>query len=149
MQGNHDDSLLLMVGGQIDNLTLNPSFGHNLCFKYPNGSCKPISNINVPKAFQWYKEIFNLMSFDPWNCLLKVWEYIGIPTPKVGAHLGVWGFIPSHSSTFSGAWNVTPGLHSWFVSFANPYLGCEPKVKVAIEKTSSGTIIVGYGLSRS
>jgi len=31
----------------------------------------------------------------------------------VGAHLGVWGFIPSHFFALSGAWNVTPKLHTW------------------------------------
>ncbi len=45
MQGNRVDSQLLMVGSQIANLTLNLSFGHNLCFKCPNGWCKPILNI--------------------------------------------------------------------------------------------------------
>jgi hypothetical protein len=30
----------------------------------------------------------------------------------VGAHLGVWRFIPSHSPTFPGAWIVTLGRHS-------------------------------------
>jgi hypothetical protein len=64
-----------------------------------------------------------------YNCSLKIWESIGIPIPKVGAHLGVWGFIPSHSPTLPRAWNVTPGLHSWLalsqalVLVANPRLG--------------------------
>jgi hypothetical protein len=53
------------------------------------------------------------MSFDLCNRLLKIWESIRNPTPKVGAHLGVWEFIPSHFLKLSGAWNVTPGLHSW------------------------------------
>jgi hypothetical protein len=35
------------------------------------------------------------MSFDPCNRPLKIWKSIGTITPKVGAHLGVWGFIPS------------------------------------------------------
>ncbi len=70
------------------------------------------------------------MSFDPCNCLLKVQKTIGTPTPKVGTHLGVWGFIPSHSPAFSKAWNVTPGLHSWFANLANLYLSREPKVRV-------------------
>ncbi len=43
------------------------------------------------------------MNFDPYNRLLKIWESIGTPTPKVGVHLGVWGFIPSHSPTLLGA----------------------------------------------
>jgi hypothetical protein len=41
-QGSRVDSRLLMVRSQIANLTLSLSFGHNLCFKCPNGSCKPI-----------------------------------------------------------------------------------------------------------
>jgi hypothetical protein len=43
------------------------------------------------------------MSSDPWNHLLKIWESIKTPTPKVGVHLGVWGFIPSHSPTLMRA----------------------------------------------
>jgi hypothetical protein len=102
-----------MVGNQIGNLTPGSSFGHNLCFKYPNGSCKPILDIYVPRALQWYKEIFNPMGFDAFNFSLKIWESIRTPTPKVGGHLGVWRFIPSHSPTLPGAWNVTPRLHFW------------------------------------
>jgi hypothetical protein len=83
-----------------------------LCFRYQNGSCEPILDIYVPRAFQWYKELFNLMNSNPCNCFLKIWKSIGTPNPKMGAHLGVWGFIPSHSSTFPGTWNVIPELHS-------------------------------------
>ncbi len=43
------------------------------------------------------------MSFDPYNCLLKIKKSIGTLNLKVGAHLGVWGFIPSHSVTFPRA----------------------------------------------
>jgi hypothetical protein len=39
------------------------------------------------------------MSFDPCNFPLKIQESIGTPTPKMGVHLGVWGFIPLHSPT--------------------------------------------------
>jgi hypothetical protein len=104
MQRNQGDSPFLVVG---------PSFGHNLCFRYPKRSCELILDIYVLRAFQWYKENFNAMSFDPCNHPLKIWESIRTSTPKVGAHLGVWGFIPSHSPTLLGAWNVTLGLHSW------------------------------------
>ncbi len=79
-----------------------PTFGHNLCLKCPNGSCDPILNNYVPRSFQWYKELFNPISIDPYNCSLKIWESIGSPTPKMGAHLGVWGFVPSHYLTFPG-----------------------------------------------
>jgi hypothetical protein len=43
------------------------------------------------------------MGFDPYNRSLKIRESIGIPIPKVRAHLEVWGFIPSHFSTLLGA----------------------------------------------
>jgi len=68
------------------------------------------------------------MGFDPYNCSLKIWESTGIPIPKVGVPLGVWGFIPSHSPTLLGAWDVTPGLPSWpatlqaFAMFMSPRL---------------------------
>jgi hypothetical protein len=55
MQVNWGDSWLLMDASQIDNLTPDPYFGHNLCFKYPNGSCEPILDIYVSRSFQWYK----------------------------------------------------------------------------------------------
>jgi hypothetical protein len=69
------------------------------------------------------------MIFDPYNWPLKIWESIGTPTPKVGAHLGVWGFVPSHFPKFPGACNVTPRLHSWraplqaLALIASPRLG--------------------------
>jgi hypothetical protein len=37
-QVNQGDFWLLMVRSQIGKLTPDPSFDHNLCFKYPNGS---------------------------------------------------------------------------------------------------------------
>jgi hypothetical protein len=86
-----------MVGSQTANLTSDPAFGHNLCFECPNESCEPILDIYVLRAFQWYKEIFNPMRFDPCNFPLKIWT----PIPKVGVHLGVWEFIPSHSHSFT------------------------------------------------
>ncbi len=109
-QGNQGDSRLLVVGNQFGNSTPGLSFGHNLCFTCPNESCEPISNIYVSRAFQWYKELFNPMTFDPYNLPLKIWESIRTPTTKMGIHFGVWGFIPSHFLTFSGVWNVTPGF---------------------------------------
>jgi hypothetical protein len=42
------------------------------------------------------------MSFDCCNRLLKIRESMKSLIPKVGAHLGVCGFIPSHSLTFLG-----------------------------------------------
>jgi len=71
------------------------------------------------------------MGFDPYNHSLKIWKSIGTPTPKVGVHLGVWCFIPSHSPTLLGTWNVTPGFPSLpapsqtFALVASPRLGLQ------------------------
>jgi hypothetical protein len=99
--------------------------------KYPNGSCEPILDIYISKGFQWYKELFNLMSFDPWNCVLKIQKSIGTPTPKVKTHLGVWGFIPSHSPTLPGTWKCDFRASHLACTFASPYLSRKPKAKVA------------------
>ncbi len=98
---------------QIVNLTISLSFGHNLCFKCPNGSCEHILDIYIPRDFQWCRKILNPMSFDSYNISLKIWESIGTLTPKMGTHLGMWQFIPSHPLTFSGAWNVIVELPFW------------------------------------
>ncbi len=109
-QGNMVNSRLLVVVSQIANLTPEPSFGHNLCFRCPNGSRKPILDIYISISFQWYKELLNAMGFDPCNCALKTWESTGTPTPKVGVPLGVRGSIPSHSLALSGACGMIFGF---------------------------------------
>jgi len=60
-----------------------------------------------------FKELLNSMGFDPYNRSVKVQKSIGTPTPKVGVHLGLWGFLPSHFPTLPGAWNVTFELPFW------------------------------------
>jgi hypothetical protein len=100
----HNDSWFLMVRNQIDTLTPGSFFGHNLCYKHSNGSCELTSDIYISKVFQWYKEFFNLMSFDPSNHSLKIWESIGTPTPIMEIHLGVFGLIPSHYRALPGVW---------------------------------------------
>ncbi len=107
-----------MVRSQISTLTPDPSFGHNLCFNYSNGSCKSILNIYISRAFQWYKEIFNPMNFDPWNCSMKIRNSIGTPIPKMGVHFGVCELIPSNSLAFSTC------------TFSCLCFSREPKVKV-------------------
>jgi hypothetical protein len=106
---------LFVIGSQIDTLIPSPSFGHNLCFRYSNGSYKPNLNIYILRTFQWYKELFNPMNFDPSNCFLKIREFIRTLTPKVEVHLGVCGPIPSHSIALLGVWVWLPcyifGLH--------------------------------------
>jgi len=102
MQGNRVDSWLLVVGNQIVKFTPGPSFHHNLCLWFPNGSCEPILNIHVLTGFQWYKKIFNPISFNPCICSLKTPESTKTLTPKVEVPLGVWGFILSHFPSLSG-----------------------------------------------
>ncbi len=102
-----------MVGSQTNSLTLDLFLGHNLCFKYPNGSYEPILDIFVPRAFQWYKKLFKPMNFDLYNHPIKIRKYIETLIPKMGVHLGMWGFIPSHSLTLPRAQNVTLGIHLW------------------------------------
>jgi hypothetical protein len=104
-QGNRVDSRLPVVGSQTASLTPDLSFGHNLCWKCPNGSCEPISDIYTSIAFQWYKELFKTRGFGLFNCSLKFWESTGTQTPKMGVHLGVWVFILTLSHT--------PRLLSW------------------------------------
>jgi hypothetical protein len=62
---NWVDSWLLVVGSQIAKLTFGLSFGHNLCFRFSNGQYKPILDIYIPRTFQWYKELFKPLNFDP------------------------------------------------------------------------------------
>jgi hypothetical protein len=86
---NRVNSRLLIVGSQIANLTPNSSFGHNLCCRCPNGRCKPILDIYIPRAFQWYKKLLKPLNFDPCSCPLKIWESTGTLTPKVEFPWGV------------------------------------------------------------
>jgi hypothetical protein len=105
-----------VVGSQNANLTPDLSFGHNLCFRCLDGSCNLILYTCASITFQWYKELYEPMGFDPCNHLLKIQKFVGTLTPKMGVHLGVWGFIPSHSFTLPRALDVTPRLPSWFAT---------------------------------
>jgi len=92
-------------------------------------SCKPILNIYVLGDFQWYKELFNLMNFNPSNHFLKIWKSFEILTPKVRAHLGMCVFIPSHSPTLLGVWmwlsrcTLDPHLSMPLALVTSPRLG--------------------------
>jgi hypothetical protein len=121
-QGN---SWLLVGRSQINTLTPILFSGHNLCFKYSNESYEPISDIYVSRNFQWYKEFFDPMSFDSWSTSLKIWDSIGIPTPKLGVHLGVCGFIPHTSRTT----NVILKLHFRPAPFHAFALVASPKLR--------------------
>ncbi len=65
-QGN----LRLLVGGsKIGTMISDLFFCHNLSFKYSDESCKFI--LDISRTFNWYKEIFNLMNFDPLKYLFE------------------------------------------------------------------------------
>jgi hypothetical protein len=113
MQGSGVDSQLLVVGSHTTNLTPGLSFDHNLCFRCPNGQCEPILDIYISIAFQWYKKIFHLMGFDPWNCALKFLKSIWDSDSHNGRSLGR---VRVHSLTLFAlprACDVTPGSPFW------------------------------------
>jgi hypothetical protein len=104
-QGNWVDSWLLVVGSQTANLTPDPSFGHNLCFKCPNGSCEPILDIYVLITFQWYKELLNPLSFGP---SFTLWTFRSPPGFQLPRWKLPWECEGSFPHTF---------FHSWASSF--------------------------------
>ncbi len=119
-----------MVGNQIANLTPNLSFGHNLCFKCPNEQCKPSLDIYISIVFQWYEELFKVMSFDPCNYVVNIQKSFGTLTPNMGVPLGVWGFMPSHSLQSREHVKWLPGVLSWPATLQPPCFVHEPKARV-------------------
>jgi hypothetical protein len=129
-QGNWVDSQLLVVGSQIANLTPNLSFGHNLCFRCPNGQCEPISNIYASISFQWYKKLFKVMGFDPCNHALKIRESIWDFNSQHGSSVGS---MRVHSLTLFGTpRSMWCDSRVFFLArnLATPCLGREPKARV-------------------
>jgi hypothetical protein len=114
-------------------------FGHNLCFKYLNASWKPILDIYVLRVFQWYKKIFNSMSFGPYNRLLKIQKSIETPTPKVRNLLGVHGFphILLHSQEYE-MW--LHEFHSWPTPLQAVALVMNPRLRLRHVPTMYKTI---------
>jgi hypothetical protein len=104
MQGNRGDSQLLVLGNQIGNLTTNPSFSHNLCFKCPNGSCEPILKL--------FNDIMNFSIQWVLTYTIALWKFgnpsrLQLPKWELTWSVGV------HSLTLSKPWDVTLGLPSW------------------------------------
>jgi hypothetical protein len=77
------DSRLLVVGSQIVNLTLGPSFAHNLGCRCPNGRCEAILGIYASRPFQWHQEHFNERSFGPFCRTLNIRESRRTPSPQL------------------------------------------------------------------
>ncbi len=129
-QGNQSDFWLLLVGSQTVNLTLNPSFDHNLCLKCPNGSCEPILDIYILSSFQCHRELFNPIDLTP---VIALWRFesssrLQFRKLKLIWECGVHSFTLSHTprSMKCDSWPS-----HWVQTFASPCLGRKPKVKVA------------------
>jgi hypothetical protein len=123
--GNWVDSRFLVVGSQIANLTPDPSFGHNLCFKCPNGRCKPILDIYVPRSFQWYKKLFKPLSFYLCNCPLKIQESTRTPIPKVELPWGVKVHSLTPRNMLCDSW-----LPSWPTTLQTLTLVASPRLRL-------------------
>ncbi len=147
-QGNWVDSWLWMVESQTANLTLDLSFGHNLCFRCPNESCEPILDIYISIYFQWYKDLLNAMGFDPCNRPLNILGIHWDSNSQNGSPLGsVW----VHSltpPTLPGAWNVINGLHSRptplqvFALVASPRLRSQHYISLIMQKKLIAIFVV-------
>jgi len=74
------------------------------------------------------------MNFDPLNHSFKIRESIDILIPKVGVHLRVCGFIPSHSLALSEC-ECDSQVASLACIFPCPCLDHEPKAKVVTMET--------------
>jgi hypothetical protein len=130
MQGNWVDSGLLVVSSQITNLTPGFSFGHNVCFRCPNGRCEPILDIYASITFQWYKKIFNAMGFDPYNRALKIQKSIWDSNSQHGSS---FGSVKVHSLTLfaiSGACDVIPRFFFWLTTLQPLVLVTSPRLRL-------------------
>jgi len=121
------DSWLLVIGSQIGTLTFGLSFDHNLCFKYSNGMCKPISNIYVSRTFQWYKKLLHPMNLIPKITFWKFENPLGLQLPlgSVCVHSLTPSYTPKSMKCDSWASLLT-------YTFASLCFGHELKLRDAI-----------------
>jgi len=94
------------------------------------GHASPFQTFTFQKIFNNIKNSQIQWVLTPCNCLLKIKTFIKTPILKMGAHLGMWGFIPSHFATFPGAWNVTLGFHSWLAPLQALALVASPSLRL-------------------
>jgi hypothetical protein len=109
-------------------LTPGLPIGHNLCFRCPNGWCKPILDIYTSIDFQCYKKRFKARNFDPYNCVMKIWESIRDSNFQHGSPLGS---VRVHSLTLFAlprACEVTPGSPSWPATLPHLALVASPRL---------------------
>ncbi len=96
------DSRPLMVGSQTASLTPDPSFAHNLGFRYPNDQCEAIFDIYSSRPFQCHQEHPNARCFGLCCRTLNIREFRRTPNPQ----LWEWEFHPPTSPKV--------GLRHWF-----------------------------------
>jgi hypothetical protein len=116
-QVNRVNSWLFLVGSQTDNLTPDPSFGHNLCFRCPNEQCEPILDIYIPRAFQWYKKMSQAIDF--WSLKL-LFEILGLHRDSISQSGSCLGSVRVHSfilpHTFLHSWEYVMWLLGFFLA---------------------------------
>jgi hypothetical protein len=69
------------------------------------------------------------MNFDPYKCFLKIQKSIGIPIPKVGAHLGMCEFISVTLSYTLGNMKCDSRASLSACTFVSPYFSHKPKAR--------------------
>jgi hypothetical protein len=128
-----------MISTQTANLILGLSFDHNLCFRCPNESCKPIGDIYVSIPFQWYKNLSKPMGFDPWTCILKNSR---IHLDFDSHNESLFGSVRVHSFTFLAlfalprACDVTLGPPSSLATLQPSCFGHKPKARVVTQRNN-------------
>jgi hypothetical protein len=125
-QGNRVDFWLLVVRSQITNLIPDFSFGHNLCFRYPNGSCEPILDIYIPIAFQWYKKLFKPLGL---TFAIAFWTFESPPRLEFQKWKLLWeceGSWPSHFPSLPG-FSLGLATLQAFALVVSPRLGLRQK----------------------
>jgi hypothetical protein len=81
------------------------------------------------------------MSFNPYNRPLKIWKFIGTPTPN-------WECVGSFPHTLLHSTNMKCDFRALFFActFANPCFGREPKVRVMTFMTKWPQLIINHGI---
>jgi hypothetical protein len=95
------DSRLLVVGSQTANLTLGPSFAHNLGYRCPNGQCEAIFYIYASRPIQWHQEHLNARCFGPFCRALNIRESRRTQNPHF---FQVLGFTPTLGQSRVATW---------------------------------------------
>ncbi len=127
-----------MVRSQIDNLTPDLSFGHNLCFNYPNGWYKPILDLTFQNishdirnsTIQW------VLTYEIVLWTFRSSSRVQLPKWELTSECGSsFPHTLPHSHT-PGSMKCDSQASLLARTFASPCLSREPKVRVATIVTS-------------